>query len=113
VPAIAVVTPLPGFGVTYKIDDQITPPRLVSGSNPGLPDRCTKSTVAGMPVLRAAIDQAGNVRDVRWIRVPTFDPPCPEYARYLREAVERLKYAPATRKGEPVAVELIITVHLL
>ena len=66
----------------------------------------------GVAIFEALIDESGNVRDIRAIRKPKFDPPCPEFEESIRAAMSKWTYKPAMRNGKRTAVYLTVTVNI-
>jgi hypothetical protein len=100
----------PTLGPVYRIGGDVTPPELLTKAKPDPKVPCKGHRVQGVAIFEAIIDDSGNVRNVRAIRVPNFDLPCPEFEESHRAAFSKWKYKPATLNGKPIAVYLTFTV---
>jgi len=105
----ATPAPTPTLGAVYQISGDIEPPELLTGETTLLADK-EHRRVSGIAILEVVIDESGNVRDLRVIRLPTYSPPWDGFEKQCREKFGKWKYKPATRDGKPVAVYLTITV---
>jgi protein TonB len=85
----------------YRCGCGVVPPRLVQNQEPEYSERARKKKISGTVVLSIIIDSAGNVRDAKVKRSlePTLD-------QQAIAAVDRWQFQPATKGGEPVAVEM-------
>jgi hypothetical protein len=86
-----------------QVSADVTAPVPITRLEPALPERLA---VAGPLVLKAVIDERGNVRDVRVVRDGTSPPVGPAYVA----AVKQWKFRPGTLRGKPVVVEYDISV---
>jgi hypothetical protein len=111
--ATAAPTPpaMPTLGPVYRIGEDITPPELLAKGKPDPDTPCKGHRVQGIGIFEGIIDQSGSVRNIRMIRGPLFDPPCPAFEESYRAAFSKWKYKPATHNGKPVAFVLTFTVH--
>jgi TonB family protein len=84
----------------------VTPPQLRDKITPRYPEQARLARTEGRVILRAVIDENGNVRDISVLRSsdPVFDDAA-------IEAVERWKYAPAVQDGRPVSVYFTVIVE--
>lgn len=85
----------------YRYGCGLIPPRVVKQQEPEYSEHARKKKISGTVVLSIIIDSAGNVRDakVKQSLEPTLD-------QQAIAAVSRWKFQPATKSGEPVAVEM-------
>ncbi len=89
-----------------EVTEGVTPPQLQDKITPRYPEEARLARTEGRVILRAVIDENGNVRDVSVLRSsdPVFDDAA-------IEAVERWKYAPAVQDGRPVSVYFTVVVE--
>lgn len=85
----------------YHCGCGVIPPRLVQHQEPEYSEHARKKKISGTVVLSIIIDSAGTVRDakVKQSLEPTLD-------QQAIAAVDRWKFQPATKGGEPIAVEM-------
>jgi hypothetical protein len=74
-----------------------------------IPADCRGASFSGIFIFEAIIDRDGTVRDIRTIRRPDFDPPCPHIENAYRRAIAQCRYQPGTLNGKPVPVYLTVT----
>jgi|SRR5687768_14100190 len=89
----------------YRVGGEVTAPVLLKKIQP----QYRQSTVdpeLGVLVLRAIVAKDGTVQNLKIEHGP-FN----SYARDAMAAIRQWEYRPAMRHGQPVAVELVITVH--
>jgi periplasmic protein TonB len=90
----------------------VVEPIPIEQPQPQVPEACLKSSVQGIFIIEAVIDESGGVGEVRTLRRPIFTPPCPALEETALAAVAKWRYKPATLKGKPVAVYLTVTIRL-
>jgi protein TonB len=97
----------PAENSPLRVEGEVTAPVAIKRVEPTLPKRLSQ---AGPLILKAVIDEQGNVRDVRVIRDGTSPSVAPAYV----EAIKQWKFRPATLRGKPVAVEydLSVLIHV-
>ena len=96
-PPAAADEPLPVGG-------DVLPPARLHAPPPPYPEAARRAGLQGVVVVAAVVDTAGVVRDVRVLRGP------PILDRAAAAAVSGWRFAPATRRGRPVAVRYNLTV---
>jgi protein TonB len=84
---------------------QVTPPERISGPQPAYTEAAREARIQGTVVLEAAIDEHGDVTDVRVLRGLPLG-----LDRAAADAVKKWKFKPALREGEPVAATKVIPV---
>lgn len=96
----------------YHIGGDVTIPRLIQSSQPRLDEQQIKKLNAGRKVkrtgsttLKIVVGEDGTVRSATVLK--SFDP---DFDTKAIEAIKQYKFAPATKKGVPVAVELVLKV---
>lgn len=96
----------------YHIRGDVTIPRLIQSSQPQLDEQQIKKLNAGKKVkrtgstiLKIVVGEDGTVRSATVFE--SFDH---DFDTKAIEAVKQWKFEPATKKGVPVAVELVLKV---
>jgi protein TonB len=82
----------------------ITPPRAIYAPDPEYPTRARKENVRGFVVLQIVVGADGLPRD----KVARSNPELDEAAT---DAVKKWRFSPATKGGEPVAVQINVELH--
>ncbi len=90
----------------YKIGGDVHPPTLISKLEPQYTPEAHQKKIQGVTMLTLVIDAAGNPTDVRVMK--SLDSGLDQKAI---EAVYQWQFQPATRNGEPVAVQATIEVQ--
>ncbi len=83
----------------FEVGGEIEPPRRLLAPLPSYPDDAWAQGVSGDVLVRAVIDEKGDVTDVEVLRGLPYG-----LTEAAVEAIRRWKFAPATRQGKPVAV---------
>lgn len=87
-------------------DDSMTPPRRLSGPDPEYTLQALEHEVEGTMLVRCVLTVQGTVHDCHVVRsLPFMD-------RAVIEALERRRYTPALRNGNPVEVAYVFVVKL-
>ena len=113
----AIALPTPGdpspTETVYRVGDGVIAPRLIHRVEAAIPGNCQERRFDwGAFIVEARITENGDVADVRTIKEPRFTPPCPEFERAYRNAIEQWKYEPGRLNGKPVSVYLTVTVTM-
>jgi TonB family protein len=95
-----------GAQTVYKVGGDITIPRLLDKVEPEYTEEARADKIQGTVMLRVTIRADGTAHDISVLK--SLDP---GLDRKAAEAVEQWHFAPATLKGEPVAVEATIEVN--
>ena len=91
----------------YKIgDDEVSPPRLISKVEPNYSNAAREKKLEGTTLLGIVIDTSGTPYDIKVLR--NLDPDLDQNAV---DAVKQWRFDPATKGGEPVAVEATVEVN--
>jgi protein TonB len=98
-PVVASTVPVLKF---YRVGGGVSAPRIVSQVNPGKMSKPTRGTT----VVRAFVDEKGNVVDVNLFR--GFDAEADDKAM---EAVRQWRFDPATKDGKPVPVVIAVEIN--
>jgi len=85
----------------YKVGAGITPPRAIYAPNPEYTDKARRAKVNGIVIVSLIVTPEGNARDVQVIQSLT-----PDLDKKAVEAVSKWKFKPATKDGQPVAVQI-------
>ena len=101
--------PTPSSDPVYRVPDGVTEPVEIRHVTPVIPADCRGASFSGIFIFEAIIDRDGTVRDIRTIRRPDFDPPCPHMENAYRRAIAQCRYQPGTLNGKPVPVYLTVT----
>jgi TonB family protein len=102
----AAVADKPATNRIYKIGGDVTPPTLLNKVEPQYTKKAAKNKIQGMAVLSVVINADGQPQDIRVIR--KLDPGLDQKAI---EAVRQWTFEPATRNGQPVAVQATVEVN--
>ena len=81
--------------------DGVTPPKSIYAPNPEYDEAARKAKLNGFVVLSLIVTLEGNAKDVKVTKSLS-----PGLDQKSIEAVSKWKFAPATKDGKPVAVEL-------
>ena len=88
------------------VDDDVVPPRKVSGEPPAYTEEARRAGIEGAVNLAMVIDEGGNVTGARIVEGLGMG-----LDRAALDAVAAWKFEPATRRGTPVRVDFMITVN--
>lgn len=100
-----VAPPPPPAAPPIRIGGDVKPPRLLSSALPVYPSIARSSGIEGSVVVEASIGPAGNVVSTKVISGP------PMLRQAALDALRRWRYQPATLNGEPVAVQINVTIQ--
>jgi periplasmic protein TonB len=81
--------------------DGVTPPRVIYKVDPSYDDTARKAKLNGFVVLTLIVTPDGDAKNIRIVKSLS-----PGLDQKSIEAVSQWKFAPATKDGKPVAVEL-------
>lgn len=99
--------PPPPPGVTLRVGGDVREPIKIRDVRPVYPEAARASRVTGLVIIDAVVDELGNVQNPRILRsVPMFD-------QAALDAVVQWKYAPPMLNGQPVAVQMTVTVNFV
>lgn len=85
----------------YKVGGTLTPPKPIYRPDPAFTDYARKNKIDGVVVLKMVVTPQGNVDNITIFR--KLDPGLDQNAI---DAVRQWKFRPATKDGQPVAVEI-------
>jgi len=89
----------------YKVDDVTTKPRQIKSRNPKFSEQARKDKVQGVVLLLLVVTREGRVVDVR-----VKDGLGHGLDENAIKAVRKWQFAPATKDGKPVAVQISVEV---
>ena len=101
--AIAAPAPVQQGPVRIRVGGALKPPRLVSSVLPVYPQMARETGIEGDVVLDASIDKNGNVTSAKVVSGP------PVLRQAALDALRKWKYEASRLDGEPVAVEMMVT----
>jgi periplasmic protein TonB len=87
-----------------KIGGQVKEPRLLSSTLPMYPALAKQSNTQGDVVIRATIDKAGHVAHMDVVSGPVV------LRQAALDALSRWKYEPSKLDGQPVSVQMLVTI---
>ncbi|MDR3720406.1 MAG: TonB family protein [Candidatus Acidoferrales bacterium] len=88
-----------------KVGGELKPPKIISSVMPVYPSMAKATGIQGAVVVEASVDQSGNVVATKVISGP------PVLRQAAVDALRRWKYQPAMLNGEPVAVQITVTMQ--
>jgi len=100
-----VAPPPPPAAPPIRIGGDVKPPKLLSSALPVYPSIARSSGIEGSVVVEASIGPAGSVVSTKVISGS------PMLRQAALDALRRWKYQPATLNGEPVAVQINVTIQ--
>jgi len=105
-PAIAPPPPQPSeqAPVRIRVGGSIKPPRLISSTLPAYPAMARSANVEGDVVIDTTIDAAGKVTGMKVVSGS------PLLRQAALEALRQWRYEPSKLNGEPVPVEMTVTI---
>jgi protein TonB len=106
---IGLLSPVNGHAQSdqiYKVGGDVTMPRVVYRVDPQYTEEARSEKVSGTVMLNLVIGADGLARDINVLK--SLDPGLDQKAA---EAVQQWRFAPGTRKGEPVAVRATIEIN--
>ncbi|MGA9884672.1 MAG: TonB family protein [Candidatus Acidiferrales bacterium] len=111
VPGIAALAPnvpappKPASSAPVRVGGKIQPPRLVSSVLPVYPSIAQQANVTGTVVIDTTINKNGNVSKMRVVSGP-------ELLRGAAlSALRQWKYEPSKLNGEPIAVQMVVSIQ--
>jgi len=100
-----VAPPPPPAAPPIRVGGDVQAPKLVSSVLPVYPSIARATGIEGSVVVEASIGPAGNVVSTKVISGP------PILRQAALDALRRWKYQPGTLNGEPVAVQITVTIQ--
>ena len=89
----------------YRVGGKVRPPQLIRQVEPIYPVIAKQVRVHGDVVIDCVIDKSGDVNEMKVVSGN------PLFVTAAFDAVKQWKYEPTLLNGEPVAVEMQVTVH--
>jgi protein TonB len=90
--------------VRIRVGGALKPPRLLSSVKPVYPAMARDAGIEGDVVIDTAIDPRGNITSARVVSGP------PMLRQAALDALRQWKYAPSMLNGEPVPVQVTVTI---
>lgn len=103
-PSVAAPPP-PAAAAPVRIGGDVKPPRLVSTVLPIYPAMARAAGVEGRVVIETSIEKDGSIKDSKVISGP------PMLRQAALDALRQWKYQPGTLNGEPVPVQITVTIQ--
>jgi TonB family protein len=88
-----------------RVGGDVKPPRLISSALPVYPGMARQAGIDGDVVVDTTIDNTGNVASMKVISGP------PMLRSSALEALRKWKYEPSKLNGEPIAVQMMVTIR--
>ena len=89
----------------YRVGGRVQAPRLIRQVQPVYPPLARQARIQGDVVLDSVIDTRGNVTQMKAISGS------PLLVTAAFDAVEQWRYQPTLLNGQPVPIEMLVTVH--
>ena len=83
---------------------KVAEPRLISRVLPVYPQNAKQAGIGGDVVIKTTIDQKGSVVDMHVVSGPLM------LREAALEALKRWKYEPSKLDGQPIAVQMLVTI---
>ena len=87
-----------------KVGGQVKEPKLLSSTLPIYPAAARNANIQGDVVIRATIDKSGRVTHTEMVSGPTM------LRQAALDALIRWKYEPSKLDGQPVSVQMLVTI---
>ena len=83
---------------------KVAEPRLISSAMPVYPQNAKQAGIGGDVVIKTTIDQKGNVVDMHVVSGPLM------LRQAALDALKRWRYQPSKLDGQPIAVQMLVTI---
>jgi TonB family protein len=105
-PATSFSVPMPELRAqgSVKVGGEVTQPRLISSVAPVYPTVAKQMNVQGDVVVRATIDQKGNVAEMQVVSGPAVLRPA------ALAALHGWRYEPSKLDGQPISAQMLVTI---
>ncbi len=104
-PPSAPAAPKPVSNAPVRVGGKVLPPRLVSSVLPMYPQIAQQANVTGTVVIDTTVDKQGNVAKMKVISGP-------ELLRAAAlSALRQWKYEPSRLDGQPISVEMVVSIR--
>ena len=90
-----------------RIGEGVTPPRKIHDVHPTYPPGAREAGIQGLVILDATIGPAGEVSDIEVLRS------VPELDQAAIDAVEQWRWEPTLVDGEPVSIQMTVTINFM
>jgi TonB family protein len=98
-------TTKPASEQVYRVGGSVKPPRAIYAPAAEYPTKARKENQQGTVAIKMVVSADGLPRDIKVARSLS-----PELDEAATNAVKKWKFAPATKDGEPVAVQINVEV---
>jgi protein TonB len=88
-----------------RVGGNIRPPRMISSVLPAYPTIARQAGVQGNVVIDTVVDKTGNVASMKVVSGP------PMLRQPALDALRQWKYEPSMLNGQPVSVQMIVTIQ--
>ncbi len=89
----------------YEAGHGVKPPRAIYAPDPEYPETARRERQQGTVVISVVVGSDGSPRDIKVKR-----PFSPELDESAINTVKKWKFAPGTKDGEPVAVQIVVEI---
>jgi periplasmic protein TonB len=89
----------------YRVGGKVQPPKLIRQVQPIYPPLAKQARVQGDVVIESVIDQQGKVTQMKVVTGS------PLLVQAAIQALEQWQYQPTLLNGQPVAVDMLVTLH--
>jgi protein TonB len=103
-PSVAAPPP-PAAPAPVRVGGDVKPPRLVSTVLPIYPAMAKTAGIQGSVVIQTSVEKDGSIKDSKVVSGP------PMLRQAALDALRQWKYQPGTLNGEPVPVEITVTIQ--
>ncbi len=97
--------PKPVHKGPYRVGGRVQAPRLVEKVQPAYPPLAKQARIQGDVVIDSVIDTKGKVTQMKVVSGN------PLLVQAAEQALEQWKYEPTLLNGQPVAVDMLVTLH--
>jgi len=87
------------------VGGEVTEPKLLKRVEPRYPRQAILDKTEGMVIIEAVIGTDGSILDAKALR------PSPDFEETALAAVRQWRYTPTLLNGQPVEVQMIVTIH--
>jgi protein TonB len=88
-----------------RVGGDIKPPRMISSALPVYPSIARQTGVEGNVVIETVVDETGRVASMKVVSGP------PMLRQAALDALRQWKYEPSLLNGQPVSVQMIVTIQ--
>jgi periplasmic protein TonB len=89
----------------YRVGGKVQPPHLIEQVQPVYPPLAKQARIQGDVLIDSVIDKEGRVTQMKVVSGS------PLLVQAAIQALQQWRYQPTLLNGEPVAVDMVVTVH--